>query len=307
MTQVTQEPAARPPLFGVNRVSQIAGKTGVVGIIMGDSGCGKTSLIRSLPPDRTLVEDVDGGLDVLATPDANGQIWDGRVETTPKDLSNLKDFTEWVTTTPPTFTTFVVDSVSNLERRMVFLFAASRGKDLVDVKEYGDASTKLRQYLMAWQGLKEKGVNVIFICHTKTNVKGREGVIYPFLSDQLANEILGLVDFCGYMSIDPATNQRQIQFVPTPNVRCKTRYNVLQPIETNPNLASIISRALKAKRGQAGTGTPVAANETPKEEPKKEIKKEDPKVLPIERTQEAFDESAKKAKEQAQEKKETKK
>ncbi len=248
-TQSTPPPVAgtaAPPLFdappvekkfdfGNHRLSDVSKTRGIVALIYGDAGVGKTTLLAGFPPDRTQIYDVDGGAGVLLE-----RGWNGSVEVAPENLVGLKEWVEWVSTTKHRFTTIVLDSATNLERRMVFLIGDKRKKEFVDVKEYGDASSKMRSYILALRDLSSKGINVVFIAHAKSDVKGREGVIFPFLSDKLAIELPGLVDICGYMGINP-DGTRYLQFAPAPNLRSKTRYGCVQPYE-ELNLAAIFGR-----------------------------------------------------------------
>lgn len=262
-TQSTPPPAAgtaSPPLFdgtphekkfdfGNRKLSEVSKTRGIVALIYGDAGVGKTSLLAGFPPDRTTIKDIDGGSGVLLE-----KGWDGSVEETAEDLSDLKAWIEWVSTARHRFTTVVLDSATNLERRMVFLIGDKRKKEFVDVKEYGDASSKMRSYLLALRDLSSKGINVVFIAHAKSDVKGREGVIFPFLSDKLAIELPGLVDICGYMGVNP-DGSRYLQFAPAPNLRTKTRFGCVQPYE-ELNLAAIFGRIYADRKARA-EGKPI--------------------------------------------------
>lgn len=236
-------------------VDEVVIQKGVVAVVYGESGSGKTSLLRTLPGPRTVVYDVDGGMDPLRG-------WQGRVVQATRDLANLKPFVEWATTAKHSYSTIVVDSVSLLERRMVFAYGEARGKDLIDVKEYGDAAVKLRHYLIQLRDLSAKGVNVVFVAHVKSDVKGREGTRAPFLSDKLACEIVGLVDLCGYLAVSP-DGSRSLTFAPAPNLMTKTRYSCVgsgEPLDLSAIIAKVYAaQGRGAKREPMPVIEPVAS------------------------------------------------
>lgn len=254
-------PPSDPFATQIRSVDDALTAKGVVMILYGESGVGKTTLVKTLPGDRTLLYDVDGGLDPLRG-------WGGKVVSAPKELTNLRQFVEYVTTATHPYSTIVIDSVSLLERRMVFAYGDSRGRDLITVQEYGDAATKLRSYLIQLRDLSAKGVNIIFICHVKTDAKGREGVKIPFLSDKLAVEIIGLSDLCGLLSRAP-DGSRKLAFDGDATAIVKTRFDTVHAAECL-NLSDIIARARrlapkpKAEAAPAPPAAKPAASDTAK-------------------------------------------
>ena len=243
-----------PPGIGsapnIVSVLQLAKAKGIVMLIHADSGVGKTSLLRTLPAERTIVYDIDGGVGGLSDPGKPGTPyegmppWDGAIVPSMSDLSNLKQFVEWVTTAAHKYTTVVIDSASQMERRMIFLYA---GTSEVGIKHYGDAAVASRKYLFALRDLTAKGVNVIFMLHTRTDVKGAEGIKFPALSDKLSREIVGMCDAVGYLALGADQVTRTLQFAPSLGITAKSRFNQIRDFE-NLDLGDIIGRVLGARR-----------------------------------------------------------
>lgn len=270
--EVTAPKVPKPSQAGptaLRTVNELARVKGVTLLLMSDPGVGKTTMLRRLPAERTVVYDVDGGFDVLSGVGFDGSPpWNGAIVQAPEDLANLKSFVEWACHglhadmygDRSKYTTIVIDSISHLERRMVFLMAEFRKRELPSIQEYGDAGVKMRQYLFALKDIAHQGTNVIFISHTKSDVKGAEGERFPALSDKLAREVLGFVDMVGYMGVNP-DGSRYLQFAPTPGIRAKTRYSVVQPYENGLDLADIFGRILGARRTESATGKPKAKGE----------------------------------------------
>ena len=69
-----------PPGIGsapnIVSVLQLAKAKGIVMLIHADSGVGKTSLLRTLPAERTIVYDIDGGVGGLSDPGKPGTPYD---------------------------------------------------------------------------------------------------------------------------------------------------------------------------------------------------------------------------------------
>lgn len=219
----------------IKTVSQMGSARGIMALIYGPSGAGKTSLFSSLPPSRTLIYDVDGGAGILQS-----LKWDGRIVEAPRDLSNLRELMAYITTAKHGFSTVAIDTASFLERRMVFAFGDMRKKELVEVKEYGDAATKLRSYLVQLRDLTTRGINVILSAHEKSDVKGREGILFPFLSDKLAIEVIGWCDLVGRLSVLP-DGQRELMVGADPRTVTKSRFRCLKTVETL-DLADVFRR-----------------------------------------------------------------
>lgn len=218
-------PVADPFEAQIRSVSQMGSGRGIMLLLYGPSGAGKTSLLATLPPARTLVYDVDGGMSVLRSIG-----WDGRIVEAPKDLANLREFMAYVGTAKHQYSTVAIDTASFLERRMVFAFADQRKKELVDIKEYGDAAVKLRSYLVQLRDLTSRGINVVLIAHETSDIKGREGVLFPFLSAKLAIEVIGWCDLVGRLAVEP-NGARTLAFGADPRTVTKSRYRCVQPVE----------------------------------------------------------------------------
>lgn len=239
-------------------IEDMAKKKGIVILIHGASGVGKTSLIRTLPMERTFVIDIDGGVLGLSdagkpgTPYEHLPSWGkGNAVQIDETFSNLKQTVDWLTTANPPMTkqgnpitTVVLDSVSLMEKRMIFFYA---GTGNVHIQHYGDAAVSARRCILALRDLCAKGINVVYMCHSRADIKGLEGVVYPSLSDKLAPEIVALCDAIGYMEIAPDQVTRTLRFCPTANIIAKSRFNQIRDFEVL-DLGDLIGRVLGARR-----------------------------------------------------------
>ena len=275
---------ATPPLApaigsapAIQSVSALSARRGCVIGIFSDSGVGKTSLLRTLPAARTIIQSWDNGTVPLSAPgyptNEAGEFrpaWDGAV--TPGTPETRKQFTDWILTAQHPYTTVVIDNLTSMEKIEIFKRAQFSE---VTIRDYGDASVAVRGTIMRLCELAQKGINVIFLFHCRTDVKGAEGERFPSLSDKLAREVFGWLDMVGYMFIQPDGKTRALQFAPTNLIHAKTRFPEVRDFEVL-DLSDIIGRVLGARRAKpVAAPAPVAvvtppATVTPKPEAKKE-------------------------------------
>ena len=224
--------AARAAIRPVNKIVAAAGVT--VGIY-GDAGVGKTSLVRTLPADKTLFVDCEGGSDVLAG-------WDGASLTLAEDLVttsdravSLKDCMALLATIQADEFRFVVlDSVSLLEKRVGDAILAQRGKEYLALGEYGDMGQAVQKYLRAFSNLRWRGINVILIAHATKSLRGEDGVANPLLQAGSAKSFSHLVSVLGYMTVG-LNQERSITWARMPGIAAKSRYDgCMSDIEAVP-------------------------------------------------------------------------
>lgn len=241
-------PSPSPPAM-TERLSVSALSEGTAILVMGDAGVGKTTLIRGLNTDTTLLIGIDPGYDVIAG-------WDGhKAKLDESRIKSVTEYVQWLTINARgRYRTVVVDNVSYLEKWAIRSLTEFRGKEFTELKEYGDVGNVMRAWLTSMRDLRRHGVNVVFFSHIKTDMKGFEGVVHPSLQDKVSRDFLGYVDCVGYMSIAPDQNRtRTIQWDGSATVKAKRRYDCLQPIETvaredEKYLSNVLARIHAEKR-----------------------------------------------------------
>ena len=245
------------------RMSQSVQTEGTAIIIMGDAGVGKTTLVRGLNPDRTLLVPFDPGYDVLAG-------WNGhRANLDETDTKSVGTYIAWLTLNARTqgIATVIVDNVSYLERWTLRALTEFHGKQAPDLQEQGPIGAIVGGWLMSLRDLRKQGINVVFFAHDKTDMKGFEGVHYPSLQDKLSRNFCGMVDCLGYMAIEPDADRSRVMYWDgTPTIHAKKRYKCLLPKEAvaksdEKYLANVLAR-IYAEKKQAWNPVPVPAPQT---------------------------------------------
>lgn len=234
----TPDPAAARS--AIRKLSQTSLSTGVAIGLAADAGVGKTTLVGTLPADKTLYIDVEGGADVLAGWDGATMVLSEDLVTTdlerlvagrPAPVVSLRDCMAYLAVvTPDEYRFVVIDSGTNLEKRMLDSMKTIRQKEFSELREKGDLGEKMQEYCRKLTDLRWRGINVVIIVHQTKSMRGEEGVAYPLLQDKTARTLLGLVSAMGFMAAQP-DGTRTIQWHPTAAVRAKSRYDCLGAIE----------------------------------------------------------------------------
>lgn len=242
----------------IQKVDDVAQRRGIVLLLIGPSGAGKTTLLATLNPAKTLVYDVDGGCAALRSAG-----WNGAIVEAPKDMANIRAFVEMVTLGEHGYATVCIDTVSAIERRMTFALADLRKREFLDVRDYGDSSSKLRQYLIALRDASARGTNIIFVSHEATDLKGAEGQVFPMLSQKLARELLGWCDIVGRLTVGPG-GERSLSFAPAVNTCTKTRF---RSIDTGADEKLDLGDIFRRIAAEMGKPMPAAAKPAKAEKP----------------------------------------
>lgn len=275
MSETTQATAAGPPTTAtattsppsiesrIKRLSTVETAKGICVGVHGEAGVGKTTLVTSLPAEKTIVLDVEGGLGVLT---AHG--WNGSVISIERNIEGLRETVDYLTTAAHPFQFVVVDSVSYLERWMIATLTQSRGKVFTELKEYGDVAVILRARLLSIIDLRKRGINVLLLAHSTADMRGSEGVAFPSINAKVSRDFLGWCDCFGHMSIAPdGKGTRTIQWDPSPTVRAKSRFACLAPVEAVDRGGYMLNvyRRIWAERSQgfAPKPAPIAEPQAP--------------------------------------------
>lgn len=239
--------------------SQVAKARGLNICIFGHPGVGKTFLLGQA--EDVLVFNWEGGEQTLADrddvmmwprPNEDGTTpeitWDGFIRTW-----------EMLKRRPHPFKTFGFDTLSAAQRLCLDkVMRASPTPDTPSLQEYGKANELLLAFIRdACAMSKEKGWNVIFLCHAEERADENSGIIYTrmALTPGVVKGVNQTVDTIGYLA--ESTNQkskateRRLLLHSTPRIIAKHRQpssGPQLPSEiSNPNLQDIINHVRGVK------------------------------------------------------------
>ena len=201
--------------------AEIEPKETISGIIYGDVGIGKTTMALSSP--RPALFDIEKGLDrvqqshfAIDTPIVQSETW-GELN---EDVKTMPSFCE----------TIVIDSMAKsldmlIDEICKIMPNLLQRDGTPSQKAYGQRKKMFKDFMKA---IKEKGKNLIFICHEEFEDNG-DGTTKktPALGTKNQN-FLGLIvddlDFIGYMSMNG--KRRTIAFNNTSQYRGKNSINL---------------------------------------------------------------------------------
>lgn len=211
------------------------------GIIFGPSGAGKTTLIASAALDKRtspiIVLDFDGGSRSLEGMDKKLLRYT-RVES----WEHYNEAYDYLSKYKHPFKTVSIDSLT--ETHLFSLLGIvdyelehnARRKEnpdpnAVEQSDYGHAMVQMRRFLREWRKLP---MHCLYTALTKTETKKREGLVQlPAMFGQMAEEVVGLFDFCVYLTLKPedltkpgakpSVTNRILTLQNTPGIRAKIR------------------------------------------------------------------------------------
>jgi len=202
---------------------------GISFCIYADPGVGKTTLACTLPEEETLIVNTEAGLG--PTLGTNHIIFNLK-----DNLMQLEELYQTIRTQKKVFKYVVIDNISEMEQWMINTLTKGRKKDFVELKEYGDCSYKMREYIRLFRDLIYDGITVVFNAwELPIEIQVHGGEVYtrafPKLSKKLAIELCGLVDVVGHLEMYPKTGDRYIRFEPAPGIVAKSQLKGLEKFE----------------------------------------------------------------------------
>jgi len=210
-------------------------RTGITSIIYGDTGTGKTHAVRFLPDKTTLYLGLEGGdspLEGKDIPIFNLELEnDGQgLAAFSKIMRAIKNGEKIAGVDTSEIQFLVIDHISEMERFFQFGLMKTRQKRFLELKEYGDSSQKMREYMRMMRDLRSKGINVIFIAHELWVDIKEDGIpvtkVVPKTGKSIIQEIMGMVDLVGRMEIVTENNEevRRIRIKKSSDVAAKCRW-----------------------------------------------------------------------------------
>jgi phage nucleotide-binding protein len=229
----------------------VTGKTGeskdlygLTMILYGEPGIGKTHAINYLPDKTTLYIGFEGGDEPLIGKDipiinfsaASGkdslialkQVMDAIIRREEIVIGKMKINTAQLTNV-------AIDNISELERYMQIGLMKTRGKSFMTLKEYGDSTQKMKEYMRTIRDLKLSGLYVTAIAHEQI-IEERDETgssvtrTFPQMGQRIVREIMGMFDIVGRMEREYGDSsegiidaQRVIRLNPNQRVAAKCR------------------------------------------------------------------------------------
>jgi len=224
---------------------------GLAIVIYANPGVGKTTLAATLPVSDTLFINVEAGLGpLLGTGHTIFNLLD-------RNLDDLDKLYKYLRTEKHPFKYVVIDNLSELEQWILLYLTHSRNKDFTELREYGDAAFKLREYMHLFRDLTEKGITVVFNAWEQLmDIKQEAGTIitmtFPKMSRKVAPELCGIVDIVGHLEVHEKTNKRWLRIGPSDQYLTKTQFKGLDSGEP-ADLPALIEKiyAYEYKRKEA--------------------------------------------------------
>jgi len=202
---------------------------GISLIIYSDPGIGKTTLAATLPPDETLIVNVEAGIGPLL---GKGH----SVFYLQRDLMQLEELYRYLRTEKHPFKYIVIDNISELEQWIIEVLRTGRGKDFPELAEYGDAASKMREYLHKFRDLTEQGLTVVINAwEMNVDLKNSGGEVLtktsPKMFKKLVPDACGIVDMVGHLECWEKTGDRWVRFHPLKNLIAKTQFKGIDECE----------------------------------------------------------------------------
>lgn len=212
---------------------------GISIIIYGDPGRGKTTLASTLPPGKTLIINTEAGYGPLLG--TGHEVYD-----LSDSLDDLQLLYKELRTNKHGYENVVIDNISEMQDWMLRTLTRVRGKDMPELKEHGDTSVKMKEYITLFRDLTDLNINVIFNAwEFPVDIERSESVTitktYPKLYPKIAIDVCGKVDAVGHLEIYEKTGDRFVRFIGTPKIMAKCQFKGIGEFEP-PNLPEILAK-----------------------------------------------------------------
>lgn len=230
---------------------------GISIIVYADPGAGKTTLASTLPAGETLIINTEAGLGPLLG--TNHVVFDLHGE----NVDQVEELYKYLRTEKHPFKYVVLDNISELEQWVLLSLTQRRGKEFTEIKEYGDAAFKMREYLHLFRDLVYNDICVIFNAwEFLLDVKQESGIIitktFPKLAKRLAPEACGIVDVVAHLEVHEKSNKRWLKLGSSSQYITKSQFQGLEdaePADLPPLFAKLYAYDYKKERGVKDGGT----------------------------------------------------
>jgi phage nucleotide-binding protein len=220
---------------------------GIAFLIYSDPGVGKTTLASTLPSKETLIVGCEAGLGpLLGTEHAYFNVLSAMAN---KPLEEVIDeLYRFLRTQKHPFKYLVIDNVSELEQQLILYLTNKRKKETPEIREYGDSSFKMKEWVHQFRDLIYQGITVVFNAwEFPLEIKNHDGVIltktFPLIGKKIAPQICGIVDVVGHLEVHEKSGKRWIRFGPSDQFITKCQFKGLENGEP-ADLPLLISKLL---------------------------------------------------------------
>lgn len=216
---------------------------GISILIYADPGVGKTTLASTLPEKETLIINTEAGLGpLLGTKHVVFNLHGDEVK-------QLNDLYKYLRTEKHPFKYVVLDNISELEQWVILAITQRRGKEFTEVKEYGDAAYKIREYIHLFRDLIYEGITVVFNAwEFPLEIRRTSGEVitktFPKVAKRIAPELCGIVDVVGHLEVHEKSRKRWIRLGPSDQYITKCQFKGLSDGEP-ADLPSLLEKLYK--------------------------------------------------------------
>lgn len=208
---------------------------GISIIIYGECGKGKTTLATTLPADETLIISSEAGLGPLlgkghSVFNVQEVIKDNEIEKV------IDDLYRFLRTEKHPFKNIVIDNLSELEQQLILNLTQRRKKETPEIREYGDASYKMKEWVHNFRDLVYQNINVVFNAwEFPFEIRNNDGCVitktFPLVGKKISPQICGIVDVVGHIEANEKTQQRRIVFAQSNQYITKSQFKGLGEAE----------------------------------------------------------------------------
>jgi len=206
---------------------------GISFIIFADPGVGKTTMSTTLPAGETLIINTEAGLGPLLG--TNHLVFNVRksldtgksVEDTINELYTHLKLHKF-----EGITNVVIDNMSELVEILILDYTKQRNKNFPELKEHGDSSYKIREWMHNFRDLVYDGYNVVFNAwEFVKDIRHTDGVMIsktiPMIGNKIAFQLSGIVDCVGHLEVHEKSGKRWVRFGPSSQYLTKSQFKGL--------------------------------------------------------------------------------
>lgn len=163
----------------------------IAALFYGRVGTGKTTIASTFPKPLLLLDIREKGTDSVSDVEDLDTI----------QINSWDDFEQvyWYLCRPENrYKTVVVDALTQLQDFAVEKAMADDGKEdgIVTKRQWGSASGKMKTWIINYRDLIDRGINVVFLAHDRTNEgeDGEDGEITPVVGPRLMPSVASIVN-----------------------------------------------------------------------------------------------------------------